>query len=72
MGYGNPLFDGDEPLAANSRQRVLSMRLFFHGLRPRTKDEGSGLQGRDRDQDGERDNSRSQHGEPPGERGNRS
>jgi hypothetical protein len=36
MGYGNPLFDGDEPLAPpHPKQRIISMRLLFRGLHAR-------------------------------------
>jgi hypothetical protein len=51
MGYGNPLFDGDEPLPSpNAAQRIVSMRLLFRGLRPRTGNEVACVA--DRDEDG--------------------
>lgn len=44
MGYGNPLFDGDEPLAPpHPRQRIISMRLLFRGLQARTPGEITAL-----------------------------
>ena len=43
MGYGNPLFDGDEPLTTqDARQRIVSMRLTFHGWRPKFSGERAG------------------------------
>jgi hypothetical protein len=71
MGYGNPLFDGDEPLPADSRRRVLSMRLFFHGLRPRTPDHETGLSDSRHDRAGDRDGSQGRRSEPQEERDQR-
>jgi hypothetical protein len=71
MGYGNPLFDGDEPLPPSSKQRLLSMRLFSHGLRPRTPEQEPALPVRDHDPDGDRGGSNSQRSEPQDERNQR-
>jgi hypothetical protein len=52
MGYGNPIFDGDEPLPAqDSRQRMVSMRLWRSGLLARTSDEEMSLPDRHADED---------------------
>ena len=54
MGYGNPLFDGDEPLTPpNPKQRILSMRLWFHGLHPRTPGDGTTLPDRHDEEHGD-------------------
>ena len=61
MGYGNPLFDGDEPLAPpDPKQRIISMRLWFHGLRPRTSVEEGNSPDRHDEVHGGRSNARSQ------------
>jgi hypothetical protein len=68
MGYGNPLFDGDEPLPApDAAQRIVSMRLLFRGLRARVGDPGArAADGHDdaaaRRQRGEDHSDRSSHG----------
>ena len=52
MGYGNSLFDGDEPLPAdNPKQRVVSMRVWLSALLAGTLGEGTGLPDRHDDQD---------------------
>jgi hypothetical protein len=71
MGYGNPLFDGDEPLPTTSSQRMLSMRLFFHGLRSRTPDEETGLSDGHHGQAGDRDGSQGRRSDPQRERDRR-
>ena len=50
MGYGNPLFDGDEPLPS-PRPRIVSVRLWLGALLAGTLGEGTGLPDRHDDQD---------------------
>ncbi len=56
MGYGNPLFDGDQPLPPRNprpavRQKILSMRLWLGAVLAGTLGEGSGLPDRHEDED---------------------
>ena len=52
MGYGNPLFDGDQPLPPrHPRQRILSMRLWLGAVLAGTLGEGTGLPDRHDDED---------------------
>jgi hypothetical protein len=72
MGYGNPLFDGDEPLpAANPRQRIVSMRVWLGGLVAGTLGEGTGLPDRHHDEDSRGRGAESQWRQEQGERGER-
>ncbi len=48
MGYGNPMFDGDEPLP-QAQQRIISMRVWLSALRAGTLGEGAGLPDRHHD-----------------------
>lgn len=52
MGYGNPLFDGDQPLPEKTpKQRVVSMRLWLGAVLAGTLGEGAGLPDRHDDED---------------------
>ncbi len=71
MGYGNPLFDGDQPLPpARPRPRILSMRLWLGAVLAGTLGNGSALaqqeeELRSRDSESEW---RHRHGEGTGHR----
>jgi hypothetical protein len=68
MGYGNPLFDGDEPLPPlDPQQRIVSMRLLFRGLRARTPGERAGLADRHDDENGGPDGTRNLRAQDQGE-----
>ena len=72
MGYGNPLFDGDEPLPPlDPKQRIVSMHLLFRGLRARIPDERAGLPDRHDDENGGRGGAQDQRGQGQGERDQR-
>jgi hypothetical protein len=52
MGYGNPLFDGDQPLPpARPKQRIVSMRLWLGALLAGSLGEGACLPDRHDDED---------------------
>lgn len=67
MGYGNPLFDGDQPLPRNRpRRRVLSLRLWLSAILAGTLGDGAAFQAHDDEEDR---GTRSAHGHwRPGER----
>ena len=70
MGYGNPLFDGDEPLPPRKRahpNRLLSMRLWLGAVLAGTLGEGSGLPDRHEDEDRGRRGAESQWRETQGD-----
>lgn len=50
MGYGNPLFDGDQPLPPrNAKPRILSMRLWLGAVLAGTLGHGNALADREKD-----------------------
>lgn len=54
MGYGNPLFDGDQPLPPRKSaqpNRILSMRLWLGAVLAGTLGSGSALPDRHADED---------------------
>lgn len=52
MGYGNPLFDGDQPLPPrHSRPRILSMRLWLGAVLAGTLGHGPAMADREKDDD---------------------
>lgn len=64
MGYGNQIFDGDEPLPASEpEQRILSMRLWRRPLFPVSRAKPADIPERDRDEDGGGRGAKSQWGE---------
>jgi hypothetical protein len=52
MGYGNPLFDGDQPLPSRNRKpRILSMRLWLGAVLAGTLGHGTAMADREKDDD---------------------
>ena len=73
MGYGNPLFDGDEPLPAQDpKQRIVSLRLWRGRLLAGSRSEGAALPNGNQDEDGSGRGPESQGRQGQGERNQRS
>jgi hypothetical protein len=55
MGYGNPLFDGDEPLPTTHRPRVLPARLWLGAVLAGILGDGAALRALGDEDRGSRD-----------------